>query len=122
MSADPTVGAGWCFGADGADDLGGALNYSLGSLEARPQLLALGEPMHQEEEFPRLRNQVFKQLVEHACEQYTHSAALTDTEPVATTALPSPSHRDLSTHCGGMNLSSQNLRADSSLIHRQVLN
>jgi erythromycin esterase-like protein len=51
--------------ADGADDLGGALNYSLGSLEARPQLLALGEPMHQEEEFPRLRNQVLEQLVEH---------------------------------------------------------
>jgi hypothetical protein len=35
MSAGPTVGTGWCFGADGADDLGDALMHFLGSLEAR---------------------------------------------------------------------------------------
>jgi erythromycin esterase-like protein len=59
MSAGPTVGKGWCFGADGAD-----LGNFLGSLGARPRLLGLGEPMHGEEEFPRLRNWVFEQLVE----------------------------------------------------------
>ena len=64
MSAGPTVGAGWCFGDDGADDLGDALGNFLGSLEARPRLLGFGEPMHGEEEFPRLRNRVFEQLVE----------------------------------------------------------
>lgn len=65
MSAGLTAGPGWCFGADGADDLGAALHHFLESLEAKPQLLGLGEPMHGEEEFPRLRNQVFWQLVEH---------------------------------------------------------
>ena len=63
MSASPTVGKGWCFGADGADDLGAALGNFLGSLGARPRLLGLGEPMHGEEEFPRLRNQFFQHLV-----------------------------------------------------------
>jgi erythromycin esterase-like protein len=65
MSTGLTVGTGWCFGADGADDLGAALNYFLGSLGARPRLLGLGEPMPGEEEFPRLRNRVFRHLVEH---------------------------------------------------------
>lgn len=66
MSAQPSIdGVGWSFTTDGAHDLGAALEHFLGSLDARPQLLTLGEPMHQEEEFPRLRNQVFKQLVEH---------------------------------------------------------
>ncbi len=65
MSTGSTVGTGWCFGADGADELGNALGNFLGSLDVRPQLLSLGEPMHQEEEFPRLRNKVYKQLVEH---------------------------------------------------------
>jgi erythromycin esterase-like protein len=65
LSARPSLnGAGWCFTADGAHDLGAALNRFLGSLEAKPQLLGLGEPMHGEAEFPRLRNQVFRQLVE----------------------------------------------------------
>lgn len=64
MSADPTVGTGWCFGADGEAGLGAALGQFLGSLEAKPQLLGLGEPMHGEEEFPRLRNRVFRHLVE----------------------------------------------------------
>lgn len=64
MSAGSTVGTGWCFGVDGADDLGNALGNFLGSLGARPRLLGLGEPMHGEEEFPRLRNEVFRHLVE----------------------------------------------------------
>lgn len=64
MSAGSTVGTGWCFGADGADDLGNALGNFLGSLGERPRLLGLGEPMHGEEEFPRLRNEVFRHLVE----------------------------------------------------------
>ena len=64
MSAGSTVGTGWCFGADGADDLGAALGNFLGSLGAKPRLLGLGEPMHGEEEFPLLRNQFFRHLVE----------------------------------------------------------
>jgi erythromycin esterase-like protein len=64
MSAGPTVGTGWCFGADGGEDLGNALHRFLGSLGAKPRLLGLGEPMHGEEEFPRLRNRVFERLVE----------------------------------------------------------
>ena len=63
MSAGSLAGAGWCFGADGADDLGAALGGFLESLAARPRLLGLGEPMHGEEEFPRLRNQAFWHLV-----------------------------------------------------------
>ena len=64
MSSGSTAGMGWCFGADGADDLAAALGIFLGSLGERPRLLGLGEPMHGEEEFPRLRNEVFRQLVE----------------------------------------------------------
>ena len=64
MSAGPTVGTGWCFGADGGEDLGDALHRFLGSLGARPRLLGIGEPMHGEEESPRLRNRVFERLVE----------------------------------------------------------
>ena len=64
MSAGSAVGTGWCFGADGADDLGAALGSFLGSLGARPRLLGLGEPMHGEEEFPLLRNRAFRRLVE----------------------------------------------------------
>jgi erythromycin esterase-like protein len=64
MSPGSTVGTGWCFGAGGADDLGAALGNFLGSLGARPRLLGLGEPTHGEEEFPRLRNRMFRHLVE----------------------------------------------------------
>jgi erythromycin esterase-like protein len=64
MSAGSTVGKGWCFGADGADDLGAALGNFLGSLGAKPRLLGLGEPMHGEEEFLLLRNRAFRHLVE----------------------------------------------------------
>ena len=65
MSTGSTVGEGWCFDADGADDLGAALGNFLGSLKAKPRLLGLGEPMDGEEAFPRLRNRVFRHLVEH---------------------------------------------------------
>jgi erythromycin esterase-like protein len=64
MSAGLTAGTGWCFGADGADDLGAALGNFLESLGAKPRLLGLGEPMHGEEEFPLLRNRMFRHLVE----------------------------------------------------------
>jgi erythromycin esterase-like protein len=64
MSAGSTVGGGWCFDADGGGDLGDALHHFLGSLEAKPRLLGLGEPTHGEEEFPRLRNEAFRRLVE----------------------------------------------------------
>ena len=64
MSAGSTVGGGWCFDADGGEDLGDALHHFLGALETKPRLLGLGEPTHGEEEFPRLRNQVFRRLVE----------------------------------------------------------
>ena len=64
MSAGLLSGMGWCFGVDGADDLGAALRHFLGSLGARPRLLGLGEPMHGEEDFPLLRNRMFRYLVE----------------------------------------------------------
>ncbi|MEU0565230.1 erythromycin esterase family protein [Nonomuraea sp. NPDC005983] len=55
--------AGWAFADDGG--LGAALKGFLQSLTTRPRLLGLGEAMHGEEALPRLRNQVFQQLVEH---------------------------------------------------------
>jgi erythromycin esterase-like protein len=64
MSAGSTVGSGWCFGADGGDDLGTALVGFLGSLEEKPRLLGFGQPMHGEEEFPLLRSRMFRHLVE----------------------------------------------------------
>jgi erythromycin esterase-like protein len=76
MSAGLPVGTGWCFGADGGDDLGAALAKFLGSLETKPRLLGLGEPTHGEEEFPRLRNEVFRQLV--AREGYSSVAIESD--------------------------------------------
>ncbi len=51
--------AGW----DLTDD--NAFTRFLDSLPARPRLLGLGEPMHGEEEFLRLRNRLFRHLVEH---------------------------------------------------------
>ncbi len=47
------------------DDLGPALTRFLDSLPARPRLLGLGEPMHGEEEFLRVRNLLFRRLVAH---------------------------------------------------------
>jgi erythromycin esterase-like protein len=41
------------------------LRAFLNSLPARPRLLGFGEPTHLLEEFPRLRNQAFRFLVEH---------------------------------------------------------
>jgi len=64
MSARLPAGTGWCFGADGADGLGNALGNFLGSLGTKPRLLGLGEPTHGVEEFPQLRNEVFRHLVE----------------------------------------------------------
>ncbi|CAA9441604.1 MAG: FIG01131340: hypothetical protein [uncultured Rubrobacteraceae bacterium] len=64
MSAGSAVGGGWSFDGDGGEDPGAALGGFLGSLGAKPRLLGLGEPMHGEGEFPRLRNRVFRQLVE----------------------------------------------------------
>jgi erythromycin esterase-like protein len=64
MSAGSTFGTGWCFGTDSADDIRVALGNFLGSLGAKPRLLGFGEPMHREEEFPLLRNQIFRHLVE----------------------------------------------------------
>ncbi|MER6950683.1 erythromycin esterase family protein [Nonomuraea sp. NPDC000554] len=55
--------AGWAFADDSG--VGAALKGFLQSLTARPRLLGLGEAMHGEEALPRLRNQVFQQLVEH---------------------------------------------------------
>jgi erythromycin esterase-like protein len=55
---------GWSFAAAGATDLGAALGQFLDALEERPRLLGLGEPMHGEEQFPLLRNEVLQQLVE----------------------------------------------------------
>jgi erythromycin esterase-like protein len=56
--------AGWAFAEHDAAGFGAALTGLLGSLTATPRLLGLGEPMHGEEEFPRLRNQAFAHLVE----------------------------------------------------------
>jgi erythromycin esterase len=46
--------------------LADALAAELTRLPHRPRLLGFGEPMHGEEEFPRLRNAVFAALVERA--------------------------------------------------------
>jgi erythromycin esterase-like protein len=64
MSAGLIADTGWCFGADGTDDLGAALGDFLGALGAKPRLLGLGGPIYGEEEFPRLRNRMFRHLVE----------------------------------------------------------
>jgi erythromycin esterase-like protein len=47
------------------DDPGVALTSFLRSRPSAPHLLGLGEPMHGEEAFPRLRNRMFQHLVEH---------------------------------------------------------
>ncbi|MEU4832236.1 erythromycin esterase family protein [Streptosporangium sp. NPDC023615] len=66
MAADPqTRDDAWAFAADSAADLGSAIARLLRSLPDRPRLLGLGEPMHGEEALPRLRNEIFRHLVEH---------------------------------------------------------
>lgn len=65
MSAGLLAGTGWSFD-DGAEGLGAALGGFLGALQVRPKLLGLGEPTHGVEEFPRLRNEAFRHLVERA--------------------------------------------------------
>jgi erythromycin esterase-like protein len=52
----------WAFADRGP---GVAVTAFLHSLRTRPRLLGLGEPMHGEVAFPRLRNQLFRHLVEH---------------------------------------------------------
>jgi erythromycin esterase-like protein len=59
----PIQEAGWAFADDGGVEV--ALTRFLQSLTTAPRLLGLGEPMHGEEAFPRLRNQLFRHLVEH---------------------------------------------------------
>ncbi|GAA3007122.1 erythromycin esterase family protein [Streptosporangium longisporum] len=66
MAADPPIRDGaWAFPAESDADLGSAITTLLRSLPARPRLLGLGEPMHGEEALTRLRNEVFRHLVEH---------------------------------------------------------
>jgi erythromycin esterase-like protein len=55
--------AGWAFTDE--DGVGAAVTNFLRSRPSAPHLLGLGEPMHQEEAFPRLRNQIFQHLVAH---------------------------------------------------------
>ncbi|MEV5824304.1 erythromycin esterase family protein [Spirillospora sp. NPDC052242] len=52
------------FGDDPAE-LGSALDRLLDGFRPAPVLLGLGEPAHDMEEFPRLRNEVLRHLVEH---------------------------------------------------------
>jgi erythromycin esterase-like protein len=54
--------------ADSADHqaLGDAIAAEIAHLPHRPRLLGFGEPLHGEDEFPRLRNAVFAALVEQA--------------------------------------------------------
>lgn len=57
--------AGWAFTAEDGAGVGAALTSFLRSRPSAPHLLGLGEPMHGEEAFPRLRNRMFRHLVEH---------------------------------------------------------
>jgi erythromycin esterase len=58
-------GAAWAFDAGSGAGVGEAVSSLLRSLETQPRLLGLGEPMHGEETFLRLRNRAFQHLVEH---------------------------------------------------------
>jgi erythromycin esterase-like protein len=63
MTTRPAIqDAGWAFAED--SDLEVAITKFLQSLMTRPRLLGFGEPMHGEEAFPRLRNELFQHLVE----------------------------------------------------------
>ncbi|GAA1408313.1 erythromycin esterase family protein [Catellatospora coxensis] len=53
--------AGWAF----TDDAGPAVTRLLDTLPVRPRLLGLGEPIHGEELFLRVRNRLLRHLVEH---------------------------------------------------------
>ncbi|MFD5316352.1 erythromycin esterase family protein [Streptomyces sp. NPDC127098] len=55
--------AGWAFAEE--DEVGSAVSRFLADRPTTPRVLALGEPIHGEEIFPRLRNHVLRQLVEH---------------------------------------------------------
>ncbi|MCM2392156.1 erythromycin esterase family protein [Streptomyces albipurpureus] len=56
--------SGWPFSDGGGIQLETALTSFLHAREAPPRLLGLGEPLHGEEEFLRLRNQLFRYLAE----------------------------------------------------------
>ncbi|MFF2109090.1 erythromycin esterase [Rhodococcus sp. ACS1] len=58
---DPGAG----FSAPGDPSVTAALDAFLRRLDAAPRLLGFGEPMHGEESFLLLRNQMFRYLVEH---------------------------------------------------------
>ncbi|MEU8004343.1 erythromycin esterase family protein [Catellatospora sp. NPDC049111] len=53
--------AGWAF----TDDAGPAVTRLLDTLPRRPRLLGLGEPLHGEDLFLRVRNRLLRHLVEH---------------------------------------------------------
>jgi erythromycin esterase-like protein len=53
-------------GSDDHQSLGEAIAAQIAHLPHRPRLLGFGEPMHGEDEFPRLRNAVFAALVDQA--------------------------------------------------------
>src|SRR5262245_33253339 len=57
--------AGWAFEAGSGAGGGEAVSSLLRSLETQPRLLGLGEPMHGEETFLRLRNRAVQHLLEH---------------------------------------------------------
>ena len=52
--------------SDDHQTLGEAIAAQIAHLPHRPRLLGFGEPMHGEDEFPRLRNAVFAALVDQA--------------------------------------------------------
>ncbi|MDN5930811.1 MAG: erythromycin esterase family protein, partial [Pseudonocardia sp.] len=54
----------WPFPDD--DGIAGALDHFLATRPTPPRVLALGEPTHGEEAFPRLRNAALRHLVAHA--------------------------------------------------------
>lgn len=66
MTVQSTVrDAGAGFSAPGDPRVTAALGAFLRRLGAAPRLLGFGEPMHGEESFLLLRNQMFRYLVEH---------------------------------------------------------
>lgn len=59
----PLEAAGWPLAQE--SDIGPALSHLIRSRPTPPRMLALGEPTHLVEAFPRLRNAVLRHLVEH---------------------------------------------------------
>ncbi|TDC24021.1 erythromycin esterase family protein [Streptomyces sp. 8K308] len=64
MHTHPTsTDAAWTFAEE--TEAGSAVARFLAARATTPRVLALGEPIHGQEIFPRLRNHVFRHLVEH---------------------------------------------------------